>query len=344
MKRLAALVLLLSLAALVAGCGRKTAPVPPQAVVAAPISDLRSQLDDQGATLTWTYPPLSEIGTRIDNIRTFLIAKARIPAADYCSGCPVIYDYQYVVDARAAEPGQELTFRDTDLKTGFYYLYTVRSNSGWRIVSQESNRIAFQRHPPLLPPSDLQVESGESMLSLSWSPVRHRTDGSPVSGLEYQVYRSLDNEKYRPLGLPTTELSLIDLAVTNGRTYFYQVRAVVREGEIMALGRASKTAIGMPLDMTPPPPPATLLAVTLQEGVQLHWQTSPGPDVAGYFVYRKGPEGRWQRIATTRAGAITYTDLVELPAGAYSYRVTAFDTSARRNESEPSPIVTHTRP
>ncbi len=343
MKRLAVLIVIITLAML-AGCGRKTPPVPPKAVIAAAISDLRSQLDDEAVTLTWTHPRLSINGARIDTIRTFIVYKAQIPAADYCPGCPVVYDYEFTVSARGRKGGSQVTFRDTELEAGYHYVYMVRSNSGWRILSKDSNRIDFERRHPLLPPADVQIGIGDSTLTLSWSPVQLRADLSQVTGLQYQVYRSLDNKKFAPLGLPAPGLSFIDPSVTNGRTYFYQVRAVLAVENIMTLGRASKTAIGMPVDMTPPAPPANLVAVSRQQGVQLHWQATTSADVAGYYIYRQGPEGTWQRIATTSAGAITYADQNDLPSGIYTYRITAFDKGIRRNESEPSPTVTYTKP
>lgn len=343
MKRLVALVII-STFILVGGCGRKTPPVPPKAVIAEAITDLRSQLDDQAVTLTWTHPSLSVNGARIDTIRTFIVYKAQIPAGDYCSGCPVVYDYEFEVNARGREAGKLVTFRDSDLKAGYHYVYMVRSNSGWRILSKDSNPINFRRHHTIVAPTDVQIDIGDSSLSLSWSPVLYRIDGSLVSGLKYQVYRSLDNKNFSPLGLPVDGLSYIDPSVSNNRTYFYQVRAVLGKKSIMTLGRASKTSIGMPVDMTPPAPPANLVAVVRRAGVQIHWQTSTANDIDGYYIYRQAAEGPWQRIATTSAGAITYADLSDLPAGTYHYRVTAFDKGARRNESEPSQPVTYTKP
>jgi predicted small lipoprotein YifL len=343
MKRGLALLVIAGLLLLI-GCGRKTPAVPPQAVIAEAITDLRSQQDDSAVTLTWTYPRLSINAKRIDNIRSFIIFKARIPAADACSGCPVVYDETFEVNARELEPGSQVSFRDTALEPGYAYVYMVRSNSGWRVLSTDSNRITLTRHHPLMPPLDIRVDSGDSNLTLTWSAVTSRTDGSPFTEVSYQVYRSLDSKNFQPLGLPTQDHSFIDPAVTNGRTYFYQVRAVTGSMGSMTLGSPSKIAIGMPVDMTPPAPPAGLMAVERRDGVQLHWLASPDTDVGGYHVHRQDSQGLWQRIATTKAGAITYADITELPAGLYSYRVTAFDQGPRRNESAPSQTVTYTKP
>lgn len=341
MKRLAALGLIISLTFIV-GCGRKTPAVPPQAVIAQAITDLRCQLDDQAVTLTWTQPRLSVKGAQIDTIRSFIVHKARIDVDDYCSGCPVVYTSKFEVDSR--EPGNTLTFRDTDLDAGYHYVYMVQSNSGWRILSKNSNRIDFSRRLALPPPTDVQIDIGDSTLALSWSPVRHHTNGSALKNLKYQVYRSLDNSNFKPLGLPVTGLATIDPSLTNGRTYFYQVRALVAEENIITLGPASTTVSGQPLDMTPPAPPTELLAVQRQEGIQLHWQASGDSDIGGYYISRQEAGGPWQRIATTEASTISYIDQSDLPAGTYSYRINAFDTSERRNVSEPSQSISTKKP
>ena len=43
------------------------------------------------------------------------------------------------------------------------------------------------------------------------------------------------------------------------------------------------------MKLTPPPPLLGLLAVATDQGVELHWDASPAPDLAGYRVYRRGP-------------------------------------------------------
>ncbi len=81
--------LLLAILLAAGGCGRKTAPLPPQSVVPKAIDDLRYRLDDKGVELIWSYPQRSVQGERLDAIEKFEIYRAVVAPADYCSGCPL---------------------------------------------------------------------------------------------------------------------------------------------------------------------------------------------------------------------------------------------------------------
>ena len=61
--------------ALLVSCGRKTAPVPPQAIIPAPVSDLAYQLDAKGVTLFWSPATRTEQGGRLPVIEKFLIER-----------------------------------------------------------------------------------------------------------------------------------------------------------------------------------------------------------------------------------------------------------------------------
>ena len=77
---------------LVSGCGRKTDLVPPQRLVPAAITDLRYSLDEKGVTLEWSYPTELENGDELHFIESFEVERASVPEAEYCDGCPVLYE------------------------------------------------------------------------------------------------------------------------------------------------------------------------------------------------------------------------------------------------------------
>jgi hypothetical protein len=51
------------------GCGYKDQPVPPQHVVPKTVLDLQVELDEQGATLSWTYPTETVTGGKVEEDR-----------------------------------------------------------------------------------------------------------------------------------------------------------------------------------------------------------------------------------------------------------------------------------
>ncbi len=341
MKRLVFIVLMLTLV----GCGRKTPPVPPNAVIPQAISNLKYAADDTGVTLSWLYPARSIDGKSIDNIRVFYLHKAIIPEADYCEGCPVKYDQVIKIDARGTKSKRQLTYVDTDLQSGFHYVYMVKSDSGWRIQSDESNRINFSHFSTLMAPVDVNIEVGDHVLTLTWSPVTIRDDKSQASDVQYQVYRGSSRTRLRTRGDVVAEPVFVDKGVSNERTYYYNVRAVTVAGEFHTAGHASETVSGMALDMVAPTPPRNLKVVGLHQGIQLHWTPVTNSDLGGYRIYhhREG-EKKWQRIGTAPKGAIGFRDSTDLEPGMHYFVVTSFDIGMRHNESEYSVKARYTAP
>jgi hypothetical protein len=99
----------------------------------------------------------------------------------------------------------------------------------------------------------------------------------------------------------------------------------------------------MPVDTTPPKPPAELVAIPSQGAVRLAWIGSPDLDVARYVVYRAREGGALERVGSTAAPGTTFTDR-DVPAGRWRYAVSAEDGSSRANESARSTEVTVTVP
>lgn len=341
MKRLVLVFLLI----LLVGCGRKTPPVPPNAVIPQGISNLKYKADDTGVTLSWTYPNRSIDGKNIENIRAFHLHKAIIPEADYCDGCPVKYDQVIKIDARGTKPNERLTYVDTDLQSGYHYVYMVRSDSGWRSQSDESNRVNFSHLSTLMAPADVNVRVGDHVLTLTWSPVALRDDGSDALDVKYQVYRGSSRTNLRSHGDVVDVPLFVDKGVPNERTYYYNVRAVTVAGEFHTAGHASATVSGMALDMVAPVPPRNVKVVGLIHGVQLHWTPATDSDLGGYRIYhQKEGETEWQRIGTAPKGAIGFKDVADLEPGIHYFVVTSFDIGLRHNESEYSVKVRYTAP
>ncbi len=319
---------------ILSGCGRKTPAIPPGAVIPQSITDLSYALDSEGINLRWTYPHTSVDGLAIDNIRTFLVDKAEIPFADFCSGCPVSYDDTIEVTARGKKSGDTITLHDSKLKTGHYYVYSVRSNSGWRIISQQSNRKTIRRESPLAAPTGVTIDTGDQALTISWQAVTQHQDGSNLASPPmYQLMRSQDGQSFQPISSPIHEQRYRDVGLRNEQRYLYQVYAVQGEsGEIRGL--ASATIEDTPLDMVAPLPPRQLSVVLLAKGAYISWQASPDSDVAGYRIYRRREHEEPLLLGSTESGAISYADSSELQPGLYYYSVSAFDQGSRHNESE----------
>ena len=330
---------------LLMGCGRKTSPVPPDAVIPEAIANLKYRVDDTGVTLSWTYPKRSIDGKHIENIRVFHLHKAKIPEFDYCGGCPVLYNEVVNIDARGTKPNGSVIYLDTDLQPGFHYVYMVQSDSGWYITSSESNRVDFSYQSILRAPLNPKIAVGDHELMITWSPVTEHDDGTKVTDVTYQVYRGTSRMKLSPCGDVVDQPEFVNKGIPNERTYYYNVRAVTVADEFQILGHASETISEMALDMVSPVPPRNIKVVGLSTGVQLHWMPVTNTDLGGYHIYhqRKG-DTDWQRLGTAPKGAIGFKDMTKLAPGVHYFVVTSFDIGLRHNESEYSLKVRYVVP
>jgi hypothetical protein len=143
--------------------------------------------------------------------------------------------------------------------------------------------------------------------------------------------------------VPPGDTQYLDRTVENERTYYYSVRALRQESGTTARGATSPRVAATPGRMTPPAPPTNLVAAPSAGTVRLSWTPSPDSNVAGYIVYRGGPNAELARLGSVSAPATTFTDRGLAP-GTYRYVVTAQDATARANESAPSNEVSVTLP
>ena len=98
-----------------------------------------------------------------------------------------------------------------------------------------------------------------------------------------------------------------------------------------------------PADVFPPSAPPTLSAVSSDGKVNLIWEASPEPDVAGYIVLRaEAPSDTLSAITTTPVQATTYTDTAVTPGVRYVYAVVAVDKATPPNTSPQSRRVEET--
>jgi fibronectin type 3 domain-containing protein len=83
--------------------------------------------------------------------------------------------------------------------------------------------------------------------------------------------------------------------------------------------------------------------VTTSQGVELRWELSPAPDVAGYRVYRRSSgEEKFTRLTPELLKKPYFVDAQVRRGQTYHYSVTAVDDSPRANESLPSETMSIT--
>jgi uncharacterized protein len=323
---------------LMAGCGYKNSPVPPESVVPQPIEDLRYTVSDQGVSLTWSFPVKSIRGKILEDISSFELYRAEIALDDYCGGCPIPFGKPLEI-AGGAPLDQQVRrvarYESNLLRSGHRYFFKVRSRTSWWATSGDSNIVSFVWYQPAAAPTDLQAVAGDGEISLNWQPVTALTDGSaPVGEIRYQVMRSVGGKDFSPIGEVQRATTFIDRAVQNGTRYFYTVQSMMVYRDELVNGGVSSAVAAVPVDLTPPLPPAGVTAVATDVGVKVFWERNSDADLGGYRVYRRAADqDDYQFLGTVSPEYTLYDDRKVSPGVRYYWAVSAFDQATPANES-----------
>src|SRR4029453_18321552 len=113
-------------------------------------------------------------------------------------------------------------------------------------------------------PADLVARAGGGGAPLVWLPPPRRIGRSaPTVLFPYEVLRapSADGELKPVTPVPIGELVLTDRGLDNDHTYYYAVRAVQVASNTVVYSAPSPRVAVTPRDVTPPTPPANLVAI-----------------------------------------------------------------------------------
>lgn len=334
-------IFLIGASLLMAGCGYKNPPIPPQSVVPKPINDLLFTVEDDGVQLSWSYPVETIKGSTIEDISAFELFRAEIPLEEYCGSCPIPFGEPMELDGGSPLDGElrrRATYDSSLLRSGHKYFFKVRSRTSWWASSDDSNIITFLWFQPAEAPVGVEALPGDRQVTLSWQPVNTLSDGSPATmPIRYQLLRSVGGKELAKIGDLLSTTSFVDRQVLNGKKYFYAVQSMMdHEGELVNGGVSDKVAV-TPVDLTPPLPPSGVTAVRTGVGIKIFWDRSDESDIAGYRVYRRAADkDSYESLGEVKS---EYTLFVDSNAGdsvRYYYAVTAFDQSSPPNESTKS--------
>ena len=336
---------LVVLLALLPGCGRKGPPVIPQRPTPAAVQQLQAQIAAGGVILSWVRPASNADGSRLTDLREFLLSRAVQTPEDRAAGKPPVFTLLATVPAdqpaNATVLGDRYAFRDpedpTAVPPGSTVSYRVESvNSRGRTGPAAVTSIESLPAPG--PPADLRARPGDGMVELAWQA----PTGLPAPQ-GYNVYRGGESGVHGPAPLnptPVVKPLFLDGTVANGVTYYYVVRSVAGDGPPFRESQNSTEVVATPEDRTAPAPPSGLAAVPSATGVSLVWDAGTEADLLGYLVYRREPETATPvPLTSSPISTTTFTDRIVRPGASYLYSVSAVDRSPRRNESAPSAEV-----
>ena len=340
---LESMIVLFLVTAVMAGCGFKNMPVPPEEIVPQAVTDLRYELNEKGVTLFWTYPTKTVRGETVTDISSFELYRAVVPVDEYCDTCPIPFGEPISLSGGAvsADNPKQKTYSSTLLRPGHLYFFKVRSKSGWWAESADSNIVSFIWNIPPMAPSQLKARAEDGRVNLEWAPVTAFIDGTDIQEpLKYQVYRSLGNGPFKSLGDLQDGVHFTDTEVVNGRKYQYRVQAVTMYEKGKVGGGSSTPVTVIPVDQTAPSVPSGVRAIKTMADVKVIWEAVEAGDLKGYRIYRRlADEKDAVRIGEVGAPYTLFTDTTPPDAGTWYYSVSSFDNASPANESERSAEV-----
>lgn len=326
---------------LLVGCGKKTAPVPPESAVPAPVADLSGELDPEGITLRWSWPRKTEKGGSLRMVNDFTVERAEYPADGFCADCPQLYQPVATLPGGPLPERPEasaLSYRDQKLRPGYHYSYRIRSSLGWRVVSRPSAPVSLVWQMPMAPPTDLTARSGERQISLNWLPPTVDREGVAVAEpLLFQVQRSEGDQPFRLVSGNLSTPAFTDQEIRSGVGYQYRVRAARLSG---GTGVFSGPLTVGAVDLTPPPVPFGLALVITRGSVRLFWEPMSGVDLGGVMIYRRRElptgSGDYELIGRVEGRTTTYVDPLPLQETdeVRSYALKSYDLAEPPNLSE----------
>jgi hypothetical protein len=317
------------------GCGLKAPPEPYFSLAPKAVTSISVRPVSDGVQVSFALPAADKPSRAIAKVRVSYTYRP-LDSKPPCPDCPANLPNtrEMTLDEKQASGAFAFIDKEAPLDKVAYYQVVLIDGAG-----RESQPSAVAWAPRLAPPAQvtgLKANPADGVVNLSWSPVAALKGGGALKGLAgYLVYRRADKKTALLNVDPVKETSLVDRAVVNGQTYAYRVSAVRTEGKHTLAGQASEWVEAVPADLTPPPAPGELAAVSTPGGIFLKFTAVTADDLAGYLVFRRqGTDGPWQKLTPDPQVENGYVDKDVKPEVTYQYRVQAVDKKG--NASQPS--------
>ncbi|WP_417140774.1 transglutaminase domain-containing protein [Ruminococcus bromii] len=199
---------------------------------------------------------------------------------------------------------EDNTFKDTNVKSGTAYTYTVRcvdEDGNFASYFNNGKSVTFVKTPTIN-----KIENTATGSKISW--------GKCSGASKYRVYY-LKNKSWKALG-NTSATSFTHNKLKSETKYTYTVRCLDSKGNFVSgydKNGTSNTFIA---------PPAISKVSKAANGNLVKWNRVP--DAAGYRLYRKTVNTSWSRLADVTEGT-SYTDTSAKKGNVYSYTLRCLD-------------------
>jgi hypothetical protein len=362
------LVLSISAAVALVGCGVPGIPKPPSLDLPEPVTDLRAVRKGDRVYLDWTVPNATTDRLAVRHPGPTRICRSLDTTMTECAN-PVGEALAPQIPAtsprqtKSANPAPKVQGRyiDSIPRTLLAKNPTAQISYAISVLNENGRSTGISNivHVPALaalnPPSDFQAQVTAEGVVLSWTAVP-RAPEVPGVRRTYRVYRRPEhgNTDTAAGELPLEASSatrLVDHSFEWEKTYFYRattVTVITQEGkpETQFEGDDTPPVKVFAHDVFPPAVPSGLQAVFSGAGQQpfidLIWAPDSEADLAGYNVFRHEAGGEPVKINLELVKTPAFRDINVASGKNYFYSVSAVDL--RGNESQRSPEASEAVP
>ena len=198
----------------------------------------------------------------------------------------------------------KIHYSGSDYYVASQYLKKQSSASGSTTL-QESEKSSYKRIMYLTQVTLTKSENTADGVKISWNKVKGAS--------EYYVYRKGGDGKYTRLGKSSgNTLNYTDKTAESGSTYTYTVRAV--SGNSIGTYKSTSTIYCLAY-------PVISSVSNVQNGIHISWNKVKG--ASEYYLYRKGSDGVYSRLASVSESTLSYTDKKAVNGEKYVYTLRA---------------------
>jgi uncharacterized protein len=323
-----AIVWIIFVTCLFAGCGYKTNPRPAAATVPGEVGPVDAFAYPDRIVLRWDVPLANADGSVLKDISGFKVYRSVRKIGEECEKCQyekkphANVDFQHPTSAEIVD-GRVL-YTDKSVSPGNVYTYSVNVYNlrGREGRASPDVTVIFSEPPP--GPGNLFADIGAGGILLEWSsPPGNEKDG--IQG--YRVYRGPTGkpDDMKPIGTTKAdETSYTDRTVEKEKTYYYVVRSLRTNNDVsMESLPSSVVRVIVPAEHTEPP--ANVKVVPAAGGLRVSWDgvVIPGKEVR-YNVYRSEGDKPFEKINPDPVREPVFMDRKVRKGLTFRYAVTAF--------------------
>lgn len=225
------ILLLLTVALLISGCGKKGPMLYPDMLIAQPPQQISLEQSGSVMRLSFDLPTKDLAGRKLEDLEAFQIAR-RVYRSNECVSCQDQYQELLKIDLEVPAPaqrqGNRISWIDSDVRTGERYQYRIKTVQKDGVVgSVAATMLVSLQSPPAAPVVKARaVFGGLIVLELEGRPAQ---DSSLVGYRLYRADGTVSIQMISSLAAGTSRYE--DQAVQKGIVYRYGAKMVVKRGD-----------------------------------------------------------------------------------------------------------------